>query len=652
MKNKFTKILEPFYIGNIKVPNRISMAPMTTLYAGQDGQVTDQLVEYYAARARGGTGMVTVEGAYVNETGLQIPASINVSEDKFIPGLSRIADGIKDNGAVAVLQLIHSGIQAWVEQSVGPSEIGRIDGKPISTELTPRALTAKEVAQFVEDFAEAARRAKMAGFDMVQVHGTHGYLIMQFLSPKTNKRIDNYGEDRNLFAVEIVREIKAKCGESYPVIFRLCADEALGDPNIKGGITIEDSKATAKALEAAGVDAFDVTGGTDDVIYIYVPSAYILDGKEGLFREYAKQIKSVVKVPVLSGGGINTPEAAEEMISSGDVDGVFIGRQLIADSEWVNKVAAGTTEDIRPCVKCVECGGRIVFMKCMRCSINPISSREWKYLNDKEIPEAREKKKVLIIGGGPGGLEAARISAIRGHQVTLIEKNDSLGGAARVAGVPSFKARFSELVNWYIKQLEDLKVKVVLGKKADVDTLKAYDYDVAIVTTGSEEKLPDIPGIENTVAATDVLLDKVHTGEKVIIVGGGFVGQETALYLAKQNKQVTIFKASPITNYSVASVALLKKGTLFDKYGVKFIVNTPVVEIYKDKIMTVDKRGKKLYTEADTIINAAGRKTVVDESMLEYLKENNKKYFLLGDAKKVRKIVDAFQEAFQAAMSI
>lgn len=652
MKNKFSKILNPYYIGDIKVRNRIAMAPMTTLYAGHDGQVTEQLIEYYAARAKGGAGMITVEGAYVNETGLQIPASINVSDDKFIPGLSRIADGIKDNGSVAVLQLIHSGIQAWVKQSVGPSEIGRIDGKPISTESTPRALTAKETAQFVEDFAQAARRAKMAGFDMVQVHGTHGYLIMQFLSPKTNKRIDNYGVDRNLFPVEIVRAIKATCGDNYPVIFRLCADESLGDPNIIGGITIEDAKITAKVLEEAGVDAFEVTGGTDDVIHLYVPSAYILDGNEGVFKKYAKEIKKVVKVPIITGGGVNTPKAVEEMLDDGSIDAVFIGRQLIADPDWVNKVSEGRTEDIRPCVKCVECGSRIVFMKCMRCSINPLSGIEWKYLNEKQIPFARDKKKILIIGGGPAGLEVARTAVLRGHEVTIVEKNNQLGGTINTASVPSFKSRFSELKNWYVKQLEDLKIKLVLGKKADVNMIKEINADVVIVTTGSEDAIPDIPGIGNTVLSTDVLLQNAEVGEKVIIIGGGFVGAETALHLAKQHKKVTVFEASENPEFEISGVALLRKGGLFDQYGVKYNLNTPIVEIYEGKVLTIGKLGKKIYTEADTIINAIGRKPVVDEKIIEYLKAEGKKYFIVGDAKRVRKVTDALHEAFQVAMSI
>lgn len=450
MYKKYPKILEPIKIGNVQVKNRINMVPMTTLYAGHNGEITEQAVQYYKARACGGTGMVTVEGAYVNETGLQIPASINVSDDKFIPGLSRVADGIKDNGAVAVLQLIHSETQAWIEQSVGPSEKGRIDGKPISTELTPRALSTKEVLQYVDDFANAAHRAKMAGSDMVQVHGTHRYLIMQFLSPiTTNKRIDNYGVDRDLFPVEIVRAIKNKCGEDFPVIFRLCADEPLGDELVTGGITLEDAKKTAIKLEKAGVDAFDVTDGSDDVIHLYVPSAYVLDGIEGCFIDLVAEIKKVVNVPVMSGGGIESPDHAEKILESGKVDMLFMGRQLIVEPEWIKKLEEGKAEEIRLCVKCVEYGRRIVYLRDMRCSNNPLGGNEWKYLNKGEIPLARDKKKVLVIGGGPAGLEAAKISALRGHNVILAEKEDHLGGSLKFASVPSFKNRYNKLINWY-----------------------------------------------------------------------------------------------------------------------------------------------------------------------------------------------------------
>lgn len=652
MDKRYSKILEPIKIGNVKIRNRINMAPMTTLYAGHNGEITEQCVQYYGARARGGTGMVTVEGAYVNETGLQIPCSINVSDDKFIPGLSRVADAIKDNGGVAVLQLIHSGIQAWVEQSVGPSEIGRIDGKPISTEMTPRALTTKEVHQYVQDFANAAYRAKMAGFDIVQVHGTHGYLIMQFLSPITNKRIDNYGVDRDLFPVEIIKAIKEKCGQNFPVIYRLCADEALGDDLVVGGITLEDAKKTAMKLEKAGVDAFDVTGGSDDVIHLYVPSSYILDGKEGCFLNLASEIKKVVNVPIISGGGIDTPQAAEEALESGKVDMIFIGRQLIADPEWVTKIQEGNAENIRPCVKCVECGKRIVYLRDMRCAVNPLSGNEWKYLNEKELPRAINKKKVLVIGGGPGGLEAAKTSAIRGHDVTLVDKESKLGGTLNVAAVPSFKSRYGKLISWYEKQIKNLGVKLVLNTKADIEFIDKLNPDVVILATGSEEVVPPIPGVEKAIMSDDVLLGNKEVGENVVVIGCGLVGAETAYYIAKSGKNVNVFEALPQTDLGIGGIALLRPHGLFDKYGVKINFATPIVEIYDDGVLTVDKFGKRIITKADTVICAVGRKPVYGDDFVKTIQERGKVVKPIGDAKSARKVSEALYEAFNAAMSI
>lgn len=651
MVKNYPHIFEPIQIGRMTVRNRINMSAMTTLYAGSDGEVTDQLVQYYAARARGGAGMVTIEGAYINDTGLQIPCSINVSNDKYVPGLSRIANAIKDNGACAVLQLIHSGVQAWVEQSVGPSEIGRIDGKPISTEKTPRALTAREVLQYVQDFASAAKRAQMAGFDAVQVHGTHGYLIMQFLSSVTNHRIDNYGIDRNLFAVEIIQAIKKTCGPDYPVIFRLCADESLGDKLHQGGIRIEDAIETAKRLQAAGVDAFEVTGGSDDVIHLYVPSAYVLEGIEGSFVKYAKDIKAAVSVPVITGGGVETPEAAEKILAETDIDMLFMGREWIAEPDWIRKLEKGVREQIRPCVKCVECGQRIVYDAEMRCSINPLSGLEWKYLNEDDIPAARVAKKVLVIGGGVAGMEAAKTAALRGHTVRLVEKTAELGGTLNIASKPCFKYRFANLVEYYKKEMCRLGIEVLTETEADLDYVKDFAPDAVIFSTGSVETKNPIPGAENCVYADDVLTGKAETGQKVLVIGCGLVGSETAYHLARQGKDVTVYEAL-VPALSVGGLALFRPTGLFDQYGVKVKAHTPIVEIYPDGVLTIDQMGRKIITNADTIVSAIGRVPLDNKGFLKALREEGFYTVPIGDALGARKVTNAIHEAFHAAMSI
>ena len=290
MKKELKFMFEPIKIGSLAVKNRIVFPPMTTLYAGHDGEMTDQCVAYYSARAKGGTGLITVEGAYINSTGPQLPCAISVANDTFIAGLSRLANGIKLNGAIAVLQLIHAGIQSYLQQTVGPSPIGRNSAGYTSSRITPLELSTEEVDAFVEDFALAASRAKLAGFDAVQLHGGNGYLIQQFTSPLTNKRTDKYGKDRDLFALNIIKAVKEKCGADYPVIFRMCADEPLYYKQLKGGITIDDAKKSAVRLQEAGADALDVTGAQGDNAHLVTPGSYVTEDKEGYFFHLAKEI--------------------------------------------------------------------------------------------------------------------------------------------------------------------------------------------------------------------------------------------------------------------------------------------------------------------------------------------------------------------------
>lgn len=643
---KFENLFKPLRIGKVEIRNRIAMPPMVVAYAGPNGEVTDQLISYYEARAKGGVGLVIVEAAYVNPQGKVVLGELGIYDDQLIPGLSRLADAIKRHGATAAIQLIHGGIQAKVPEPVGPSAIGR---KIVPPTKTPRELTTEEVEQLVEDFANAALRAKKAGFDMVEVHGTHGYLVCQFLSPLTNKRTDKYGADRVLFAEEIVKRIKEKCGEDFPVIFRLCANEFL-----EGGITIEYAKEIAKRLEEAGVDAFDITGGNYDTMDLLLMPMY--HEKEGFFFELAAEIKKVVNVPVISGGLIVNPEVAEKAIKDGIVDMVFLGRQLIADPEWPRKVREGRVEDIRPCLACNEgCISRVFDGKATACAVNPLSGLEYKWPSEEDIPKAKNKKKVLIIGGGPAGLECARIASIRGHDVTLVEKESELGGTVNIAAVPSFKNRLAKLIKWYKVQLKKLGVNVMTNTTATPELIKNVNPDVVIIATGSEPLVPNIPGVENAVTADDVLLGKAAVGENVVVIGGGLVGCETALYLAQQGKKVTIVETLPEIAKDlepVSKIALTRKGGLFEKYGINVITNSPVVEIRKGEVVIVDKIGRRRSISADSVVIAVGRKSVVPEELISEAKKIGKEVYIIGDAKAPRKVIDAIREGFSVAIDI
>lgn len=649
MSVKFKKLFEPIKIGKVIVKNRIYMPSMCMNYAGPNGEVTERDIAYYEARARGGAGLITVDYACISPEGRGMPGQRGIWKNEFIPGLSRLVDVIKSHGATASIQLHHAGVNSITDDIVGPSRLGN----QYFFVTSPRELSTEEVEQLVEKYADAALRAKAAGFDMVEVHGTHGYLIAQFLSPIYNKRTDKYGRDRALFALEIIKRIKEKCGEDYPVIFRLIADEL-----VEGGITLEYSKKVAKRLQDAGVDALNVTAGSYDCIDLVVPNMYLEDEEEEVYYRFIKlasEIKKVVNIPVCSGGLISDPEIAEKVLEEGMVDMVFIGRQLIADPDWPRKVMNGELKDIRPCLACMEgCIGRIFGNKTAWCTVNPLSGFEYEWGRVAQNPP-KERKKVLIIGAGPAGMEAARIAATRGHEVLIVEKSDEIGGTIRIASIPTFKKRFEKLISWYDNQLKKLGVKIQLNTEAKPELIEKQASDVVIIATGSEPIIPDIPGIEKTITADDVLKGKKEAGKDIIIMGGGLVGCETALHLAKDGKNVTIVEAlsEVARDMEITSrFSLTKPGGLLEKYKVKVVTKSPVAEVKDGGVVIIDELGRRKFIKSDTTICAVGRRPVLNKGLVEKAKEVAKEVYIIGDAKIPRKVIDAIHEAFSVAMKI
>ncbi|MEM4832053.1 MAG: FAD-dependent oxidoreductase [Sulfolobales archaeon] len=648
MSGLVQKLFEPFKIREVVIPNRIVMPPMVVGYAAPRGEVTEQVLSYYEARARGGAGLIIVEASYIREDGRLVLGGLGIYDDELIPGLARLVDVIKAHGSRAAIQIAHGGIQAKVEQPLGPSAIGR---RIVPPTRTPKELKTEEIEQLVEDFAKAALRAKQAGFDMVEVHGTHGYLITQFLSPLTNKRTDKYGADRALFAIEVVQRIKERCGRSFPIIFRLNASEFL-----EGGITLDSAVVTAKRLvDEAGVDAFDVTGGNYDTMDVILPPYFYTE--EGHFFNLAKEVKAAVPVPVISGGLVTDPVKAAEAIEKGWVDAVFVGRQLIADPDWPRKVREGRVEDVRPCLACNEgcVGGRLFAGRPVWCTVNPLSGFEYRWPSEEHLPRALDKKKVLIIGGGPGGLEAARILALRGHEVIIVDESDSLGGTLRVASIPVFKKRLEKLLRWYKLQVERLGVRVLLRTKATPETISQTRADVVVFATGSKPLIPAIPGVENAIVADDVLLGKAEVGKKVIVVGGGFVGIETAIHLAMEGRDVTIVEAFPEIARDVepvSRIALLRPGGILSKYKIKVVTSTTVIKIEKRGVEVVKPPLEREFIEADTVVLAVGRTPNLDPHLYEAAKSRARRVYVIGDAKSPRKAIDAIHEGFFTALDI
>lgn len=369
MGKEFSKLFEPIEIAGKTVKNRIYLPSMCLNFAGPDGETTDQDLGYYRTQAMGGTGLITVDYACISPEGRGMPGQRGIWKDDFIPGLSRLADVIKSRGATATIQIHHAGVNSQTDDIVGPSAVSN----KYFFQTKPRELSTEEAEELIEKYAQACLRAKTAGFDMVTLHGTHGYLICQFLSPLYNRRSDRFGRDRDLFALEIVKRVKELCGQDFPVIFRLDGDE-LND----GGIDVDSACETAARLEKAGVDMFNITGGTYDTIDYVIPN-YFLEGEEPKnyyrFFDIAAKIKEAVNVPVSSGGLISDPRLAEKVLEEEMVDMVFVGRQLIADPFWPQKVMEGKTEEIRPCLACNEgCIRRIFTNKKAWCAVNSLNA--------------------------------------------------------------------------------------------------------------------------------------------------------------------------------------------------------------------------------------------------------------------------------------
>lgn len=640
----YEELFEPINIGKVKIKNRIMMSPMVAHYAGSRGEVTDQMLRYYEERARGGAGLIHVETTIVHPDGRAIIRNPGMHSDELIPKWSQFVDAMHLHGARVCVQLGYGGSQGpdMLHELVSASAVPR----KFKSHRTPRELTIEEIEGLIEAWAEAARRAKSAGFDFVEEHGSHGYLITQFCSPLTNRRTDEYGADRDLFSIKILRRIKEKCGEDYPVIYRCDSSEY-----VEGGITIEDAKITVKKLEKAGIDAIDVTGGTNDSFDYFLPPMYM--DSEGFyeFTKNAKEIKKVVSVPIISGGLIRTPEKAVKAIKDGYVDMVFLGRALMADPEWPKKAREGRAAEIKPCIAEMDgCVGRLFEGKSTWCTVNPFQGWEYRFGIKPDI--APKKKKVIVVGSGPAGMESALIAAQRGHDVTLIEKEKEIGGLLNVAGVPAFKKTLGLLIEWYKLQLPKAGVKLELGQEATADKLLKMKPDVVILATGSKPKVHTIHGVEEAVIADDFLQGKDKIGKKVVIVGGGFIGCEIALHIfnTQPGKEITILEALDDYLQDAGLVNRVALERMMDRANIKVMVKIPVKEIRKKEVLAEDRLGNRTTISADTVILAAGRVSV--NELEEKLKGKVTELYTVGDCVSPRRIMEAIHEGFGVSMFI
>ncbi|MBU6134240.1 FAD-dependent oxidoreductase [Clostridium tertium] len=618
-------ILEHGKIGNLTLKNRIVMAPMGIDYVDEDFGFSERSIDYYVARAEGGTGLI-MTGATLVTSEFQKPNSMFLldNEDK-IDRIKKLADKIHSFGSKLCIQL-----------SLGAGNIGYVgkNNPPFSI---------KEIHKQVEAFGRAAALAKRAGVDAIEVHGYGGYLIDQFQTELWNSREDEYGgsfEGRMRISLEIIEAVKKSCGEDYPIIYKFSPTHL-----IRGGREPEEGIKMAKFLENLGVSALHVDIGCHACWQNAIPTIY---QEPALHEKYIQAVKKEVSIPVIGHGKMGYPEVAERIVSKGIADFVALGHYLLADPEWVNKVKENRSEDIVPCIGCNECMFSILSGEPVSCGVNPRCGREGEKLSEAEV-----KKSVLVVGGGPGGLEAAIVSAKRGHKVTLWEKGEKLGGNLIPASVPKFKDDLKRLIRYYEIQMDKLGVNVVTEKNSTSNEILEENPDVVILGTGSTPLVPRLPGINgsNVHAAIDVLSNNTNLGENVIIAGGGFVGCETAVHLAEQGKKVTIIEMKErILAEPMPFNNLLALSSMVAENGINILTSTKLVEIKDNEVIVEKVDGATESVACDSVIIALGFRS--QENIKAELEGKVKDIRVIGDALAPRKVKHAVNEGFEVARGI
>jgi len=642
------KLLEPIKVGRMLLRNRMVMAPMETMHNHTDGSVSPNTIDYYVERAKGGVGLIVLQNSAVDTIASRSAyAQLCINSDHLMPGLAKLAEACKLESAAIVIQLGHGGRQtrpACVPgmQIVAPSPVplevpGMIPG------AIPKEITLEEIEELQDAFANAARRAKMAGLDGVEIHGAHGYLIGEFISPKTNRRTDKYGgslENRAKFALEIIAKVRAMVGEDFMVGFRMSADEFT-----PGGLTLDEAAPYAKLVADAGVDYIHVSAATYESRPHLFPIMYY---EMGHLLHLAEGIKRVVKnIPIIAVGSLDV-ELGEKALQEGKTDMVAFGRGLIADPELPNKLANNKIEDIRPCILGNEgCLSNLGKGRPLRCEVNPAAGREATF----RLTPVTTKKKVMVIGGGIAGMEAARTAAIRGHDVTLVEKSDRLGGHLMEASVPKFKRTVKELLNWAERQVNEGNIKVQLNTGATPSLIKGANPDVLIVAVGSTCKTLSVPCRDKSsvVMGTEVLLGHKEPGAEVVVVGGGTVGSETALYIAEElKKRVTIIEMLDdiLIDHEILNKTVLKER--LQTAGVVIRTGWILREITDKGVVCEDNNWQMHEVAADTVVLCVGfeaRKDTVEE-----FKGLAPEVYIIGDCVEARRIYNAFEDAWHAVL--
>ena len=652
MKNKYQHIFSPVTIRHMTVKNRIVMMPMGTNFGEQNGEMSFLHINYYEQRAKGGTGLLIVENASVDSPqGSNGTTQLRIDSDNYIPRLYKLCENVHKHGACIAIQINHAGASAMSSrigmQPVSASDVPSKEGGEI-----PRPLTKEEILNIVRKYAEAARRAQICGFDAVEIHAGHSYLISQFLSPIYNKRTDEFGgsaENRTRFARMILEAVRKQVGPHFPIFLRISADELM-----EGGNTLEDTLAYLECLEKE-VDVFDVSCGLNGSIQYQIDANYLPDG----WRSYmARAVKEKFGKPCIAVGNIRHPQIAEEILAKGDADFIGMGRGLIAEPEWVNKVEYGNECDLRSCISCnIGCAGhRIGLNQPIRCTVNPAVNSGEDYMKHK----IKKPCNVVVIGGGTAGLEAACTAAEVGCTTFLIEKKAELGGLASVISKIPDKKRLGEFPQYLIRRAEKLhNLFVFCNTQATTELVKSLNPDIIVNATGSEPTLPPIRGLHELVDKEDShvatvlkMIERIPEypehmeGRKVVIIGGGAVGLDVMEFFTERGARVSMVEMLPMIGNGLDPVSRCDIHAKLKKYQVEQMVNTMLQEVRNDRfiVKTPQDEIKELPFDYGFICLGMKASTPVLKELEETFSDTNVEIINIGDSKRARRIIEGTEE--------
>ncbi len=642
------QMFQPITIGTMHIKNRIAMAPMATDFAEGDGTISDRLIDYYEARAKGGAGLIIMEVCTIDGGSPYIPRTVGVWDDSFIPGLKRLTEAVHGHGCLIIPQIAHPGPESlaplfYGEQAVGPSA-GIINNL---TRMKSRELASEEIPRVITQFGDAARRVREAGFDGLELHAAHSYMMVgSFLSALRNRRTDSYGGDlqgRLRFPLEAIRAIREEAGEDFPITMRISAEE-----QVPGGRDLRETCYLARIFTEAGIAGFHISSGVyPDLSWRVIPptgTAYCLNASA------AAVIKREVKVPVMVVGRIVDPGMADDIIGSGAADMVVLGRALLADPEWPSKALACDWDDIAPCIGCgLGCVRARENGMDMTCVINPAVGRE----REMALRPGGRSKKVMVAGGGPAGLEAAGTAALRGHDVVLYEKEAGPGGQFNLAAVPPAKQELCKIVAYLFRRAAKAGVKMQFGVEVTQPLIDSVKPEVLVVATGGRPRSPQIPGAElgNVCTAQEVLSGAVSPGPgKILIIGGGMVGCELASYLANTGDNITIGRTEitivEMQENLAADMFSEARELLFMELRhkqVRIIASATVKKILPDGAI-IDRAGaEEVLRGMDAIVLALGCEPVNELSAAA----GNAEVHVIGDAAEPRKVLEAIKEGFE-----